>query len=182
MSNNNLKLTPKQEAFCQAYVRLGNKTAAYREAYSTENMKPETINRKAFDLFNKGNIRASISELEKELKERNQIDIDELITALSQMVRFDPIDLFNPDGTVKDIDRIPIDARKMISGFEVTEIYSGSGKNKKLVGNLKKIKIKSLDPFDKLLRFLGGYKKDHEQAESITIVWHEQKTYEQPKE
>jgi len=53
-------LTLKQEAFCQAFIRLGDKSAAYREAYSTKNMKPESINRKSFELFNEVKIRSRI--------------------------------------------------------------------------------------------------------------------------
>lgn len=62
MKINNLTL--KQEAFCQAYIRLGDKCASYREAYSTANMKSTTISRKAQELFNKGIITARVNELQ----------------------------------------------------------------------------------------------------------------------
>jgi len=46
-----LKLTPKQEKACQKYIELGDKSAAYRSAYNCSRMKPESINRKAYELF-----------------------------------------------------------------------------------------------------------------------------------
>lgn len=58
-------LTEKQEKFCQAYVRLGDKSAAYREAYDTENMKPETVNNNAYKLFENNDILARLKELEE---------------------------------------------------------------------------------------------------------------------
>ena len=38
------KLTPKQENFCLAYLETSNASEAYRRAYDSENMKPESIN------------------------------------------------------------------------------------------------------------------------------------------
>lgn len=47
-SNNNKRLpTPKQKKFAQVFVKTGNKTRAYKEAYEAENMKPQTINNEA---------------------------------------------------------------------------------------------------------------------------------------
>lgn len=57
------KLTVKQENFCQAYVRLGDKSAAYREAYDTSGMKPETVNNNAYKMFENNDIVARVEEL-----------------------------------------------------------------------------------------------------------------------
>lgn len=44
------ELTIKQEKnFCLYHVETGNASEAYRRAYNTDGMKPETINRRAFD-------------------------------------------------------------------------------------------------------------------------------------
>ena len=48
MANN---LTPKQEAFCLAYIETGNASEAYRRAYDAEKMKPPVINVKACQLL-----------------------------------------------------------------------------------------------------------------------------------
>ena len=64
------KLTPKQEKFCQAYVLLGDKSAAYREAYSTSKMKPGTINRKAVELYSYGKITARVAHLREKLEKQ----------------------------------------------------------------------------------------------------------------
>ena len=37
-------MTPKQEAFCLAFIETGNASDAYRRAYSAGKMKPATIN------------------------------------------------------------------------------------------------------------------------------------------
>ncbi|EJL66298.1 terminase small subunit [Flavobacterium sp. CF136] len=62
MKINNLTL--KQEAFCQAYIRLGDKSAAYREAYSCSKMKSETVHVKANELSKVGKVSVRIIELQ----------------------------------------------------------------------------------------------------------------------
>ena len=61
------ELTLKQEAFCQAYIKYGDKSKAYREAYSCARMKAETINSKACIESEKGNVKARIQELQSKV-------------------------------------------------------------------------------------------------------------------
>lgn len=56
-------LTQKQEAFCAAYIESGNASAAYRQAYLANGMRPATVNRKAKELLDNGKIAARLSEL-----------------------------------------------------------------------------------------------------------------------
>ena len=63
-------MTPKQEEFCQAIADGKNQSAAYRLAYKAANMNPNTVNRKAHDLMNDGNITARIKELKEQLEAR----------------------------------------------------------------------------------------------------------------
>ncbi|MGA9046321.1 terminase small subunit [Sulfuricurvum sp.] len=61
------KLTLKQERFVSSYLETGNASEAYRVSYEVQNMKPESINRKATELMQNGNITARIGELRNEL-------------------------------------------------------------------------------------------------------------------
>ena len=72
------KLTPKQESFCLAYIETGNASEAYRQAYDAENMKPETINRKAKVELDKGKIRARLEALQAEHRKRHDVTVDGL--------------------------------------------------------------------------------------------------------
>ncbi|MBQ4093775.1 MAG: terminase small subunit [Oscillospiraceae bacterium] len=58
------RLTNRQEAFAQAYVRTRSQTKAYREAYDTAKMKPETVTRRAYDVFHNGKVKARIEQLQ----------------------------------------------------------------------------------------------------------------------
>jgi len=80
-------LTPKQEKFCQEYIKCGNASESYRKAYNTRNMKPETINRKAKDLIDHGNIRARLEELNSEIKNKNIAEAQEIQEFLTKLIR-----------------------------------------------------------------------------------------------
>ena len=79
-----MKLTIKQEKFCNLYIELGNASEAYRQSYNCEKMKPESVNIKAFELLNNGKITLRIDELRSELAERHDITKDTLITELEE--------------------------------------------------------------------------------------------------
>lgn len=153
-------LTPKQEAFCQAYIQTGNKSEAYRMSYNCSKMKPETIHVKANELFNIGKVSVRVEELQSEVAERNQITVDELIQSLSGMVRFDVAELYNEDGSLKSIHEIPKEARMMISEVESIDLRD--------LGVVRKVKtIRKLDAIEKLMKHLGGYEKDNSQKQPV---------------
>ena len=160
MKTNNL--TKKQEDFCQAYMKYGDMSAAYREAYKCVNMKPESINIQGFKSFNNPKIALRIRELQKEASERNRITVDELIQNLAGMVRFDPAEIYDKNGALKGIHDIPKVARQMIAELNVDEInYNGT-----VIGHTKKLKLfDKLGAIEKLMKHLGGYEKHNEQKQ-----------------
>ena len=60
-----MKLTVKQEAFCLAYIETGNASEAYRRSYDVQDMKPESINRKAKELIDNGKITHRVARLKE---------------------------------------------------------------------------------------------------------------------
>lgn len=158
-------LTIKQEKFCQAYILLGDKTAAYKEAYAYSNMKPESINRKAFEVFENVNVAARIQFLQAGIKKRNEVTIDEIISVLGNMLRFDIGELYNEDGSLKPIHSIPKEARLMISQLDTDEIFAGRGEDREMIGLSRRVRTYSKnDAIEKLMKHLGGYAKDNEQS------------------
>jgi phage terminase small subunit len=78
------QLTPKQEAFCFAYIETGNASEAYRRSYDASNMKPETVNRKAAELLDNGKITARLALLQNIHRQRHEITVDSLVDELEQ--------------------------------------------------------------------------------------------------
>lgn len=71
-----VKLTPKQERFCQRYIELGNASEAYRQSYDCSKMQTKTIHTKAKELLKNGPITVRIEALKQAQQERHQIIAD----------------------------------------------------------------------------------------------------------
>lgn len=103
------KLTIKQEKACQAYVQTGDKSEAYRRAYSCANMKPGSINVQAFKLFDNPKIALRVRELQSELKKSSDIKKADILEELSCIVFADIRDYVSfKDGKLqfKDFDQL----------------------------------------------------------------------------
>lgn len=71
-----MALTPKQEAFCLAYIETGNASEAYRRSYDAGNMKPETVNRNAKALLDNSKIATRLAEIRKPAAEKAQMTLE----------------------------------------------------------------------------------------------------------
>ena len=80
-----MKLTSKQERFCQEIAKGLNQSDAYREAYDTENMKDEVIHNEACVLMKNHYITIRIKELTEEALEHVKYDIEAHYRELEQI-------------------------------------------------------------------------------------------------
>ena len=166
-----MALTDKQEAYCQAYVELNDKSAAYRSAYDADAMNVNTVNTKAWELHKNGAITVRIDELQLELRERNKIKIDDVLCVLADMIKFDISELYDENDNLKSIHDIPKSHRQMISAIKVDELFSGSGMMRELSGYTKEVKtLNKLDVIEKFMKHLGAYEKDNGQKQETTQV------------
>jgi len=81
-------LTPKQEAFCLKYLELGNASEAYQQSYNAENMKKNTIGRKAFALLQDGKITARIDFLKDEAAKIAIVTVSGVLKDLLEIKRY----------------------------------------------------------------------------------------------
>jgi phage terminase small subunit len=78
------ELTPKQERAALKFIECGDKSEAYRSAYNTSKMKPETINRAAFELFENPKMAARIKELQAIHQKRHEVTVDTITEELDE--------------------------------------------------------------------------------------------------
>ena len=69
-------LTAKQDKFAQELFVTGNKSEAYRRAYSASNMADKTITEKASRLSRKDNVTTRYTQLVKAAQARNDTSVD----------------------------------------------------------------------------------------------------------
>lgn len=118
-----MKLTVKQENFCNYYIESGNASEAYRRAYSCSKMKDEVINVKASELLNNGKISVRVSQLQAELQKRSDITKDEAVQELTNIVRVRISDIMQAKGNtikIKDIDYLPDEIKACIKSIKKT--------------------------------------------------------------
>jgi hypothetical protein len=89
-------LTPKQERFALEYFKTGNASEAYRIAYDSENMAPETINRKALEVLENGMIAARVEHLRAKAETKAILSRDRAMEILANIA----------EGADKESDRV----------------------------------------------------------------------------
>lgn len=128
------ELTPKQEAFCLAYIETGNASEAYRQAYNAEAMKAETVHRKAKELMDNGKITARIEALQAEHAARHKLTVDDLLAELEEARQM---------------------AREKENPNAMTQATMGKAKLLGLDKQMIEAKIDVITPFDKWLAEIG---------------------------
>jgi phage terminase small subunit len=84
-----IKLTPKQDKFVQAYLETGNATEAYRRAYNVERMLPATINNQAWKLIKNPGITARLEQLQQLAVERTVLQKADVINLITEIATAD---------------------------------------------------------------------------------------------
>lgn len=79
-----MNLTPKQEAFAQAYIETGNASEAYRRAYNAERMKPDGIHVNASKLLARTKVALRVAELKAAHVERHNVTVDDIAEMLRE--------------------------------------------------------------------------------------------------
>lgn len=166
-----MALTEKQERFCQAYIEFGDKSKAYREAYDADAMNSNSVAVEANKMFKDPNISLRVEELQKEIRERNKVKIDDVLGYLADMIKFDIAEIYNEDGRLKSIHDIPKPHREMIASVKVYEDFMSVDGSKEKIGETKEVKLlNKLDVIEKFMKHFGAYEKDNSQKTGSTVT------------
>lgn len=79
-----MKLTPKQERFCQLYIELGNASEAYRQSYDVKKMKAEAVHVNACKLLDSTKVALRVAELQAGHVRRHNLTVDHLLAELEE--------------------------------------------------------------------------------------------------
>jgi phage terminase small subunit len=146
------RLSPKQELFCNEYLKDRNGTrAAIRAAYSEK-----TANEQACRLLTNVHIKARINELIKKQVDEIQVDIRFVLRQILNSATIDINDAYDENGNLKPISEMPESLRRAIIQVETEELFEGTGRDKEHIGTAKKIKIQDRL---KALELLGKHLK-----------------------
>ena len=160
-------LTIKQEKYAQGLFAGLSQREAYKQAYDAENMTDEVIDVKACELAANGKVAVRLEELENELKLRNMVTVERVVAEYAKLGFFDPRNMFNPDGSPKEITELDDDTAAALAGMDIQEIYAGAGEFRKFVGYTKKYKLTDKkSALDSMAKYLGMF------ADRLEITGH----------
>ena len=133
-----MSLTPKQQRFTEEYlVDLNATQAAIRAGYSAK-----TAEQQGYRLLTNVQVSAGIAAAQQERSKRTQIDADWLLRRLADEAEADLADLYTEAGELKPVHEWPAVWRKgLVAGIEVLEEFDGSGRDRKSVGLVRKVKL-----------------------------------------
>lgn len=147
------KLTAAHEDFLLRYIaRPASATAAYIAA----GFSPGGAKQSAHRLLQDPLVAARYKQLVAEKHRALHMDVDEILARVAMHARIDASMLYDDKGQLRPIHEMEAEHSVAIAGIEVQEITSGTGKDAKVVGALKKVRLR--DPMP-ALRLLAEHKK-----------------------
>ena len=131
------ELTEKQKLFVAQYLIDMNATrAAIAAGYS-----PATASEQASRLLKNVKVAELVQAKLSNRLFRLEITADRTMQEIAALAYYDPIDLFESDGRVRQIKDIDPVTRRAIAGLEVNELFDGTGDQKHAYGLAKKVKL-----------------------------------------
>jgi len=131
-----MALTAKQRRFVEEYlVDLNATQAAIRAGYSKK-----TAGQIGDENLKKPQIAAAIHAAQADRAKRVEIDADYVLHRLVEIDQMDVLDIMTESMSLKPVSEWPKIWRQYLSGFDLAEMFEGSGDEREMVGILKKIK------------------------------------------
>lgn len=94
-----MKLTVKQEKFCNKYIECGNASEAYRFAYGCKNWTDKTVWERASTLLRNDKVATRVDDLKAELKAKSDITKERILEEMSAILEAKITDYLEFDGT-----------------------------------------------------------------------------------
>lgn len=131
-----MALTQKQRLFVDEYlIDLNATQAAIRAGYSKR-----TAGQIGDENLKKPQIAQAIKEAMDSRSKRVQINADYVLNRLVEIDRLDVLDILRDDMSFKPLSEWPKGWRQYLVGFDIAEMFEGSGEDRSMVGLMKKIK------------------------------------------
>lgn len=131
------KLHQRRTRFIKEYLKDQNATRAAIAAGYSEKSANVTGHR----LLTDAKVRAEIEQKNDEINKKLDVSVERIKLELARLAYFDPGAFFNSDGSAKSFAELDEDSRRAVAGFEMAELFEGSGEKRSLAGYIKKFKL-----------------------------------------
>lgn len=176
-----MKLTVKQENFCNYYLECGNASEAYRRAYNAEKMKEKQIWEEASKLLGNPKVSQRVHELRTELNDVARVTKERIIRELSNIAFSSISDMHNTWIERKEFEKLTFAQKSAIKSIstKVLKKNVGTQDNPEYVDvEFVKIelydKMKSIEILNKML----GYNEPEKVDVGVTYKMTDEKAKE----
>lgn len=141
-----VKLTIKQENFCNYYVECGNASEAYRRAYNAVNMKDKTIWERASKLLNEYKVSTRVEELRRQANDMAKITKERILKELSNMAFSSISEMHNTWIERKEFDKLTDSQKASIKSISTKVLKKNIGtKDDPQIVDVEFVKIELYD-------------------------------------
>ena len=141
-----VKLTIKQENFCNYYVECGNASEAYRRAYNAVNMKDKTIWERASKLLNEYKVSTRVEELRRQANDMAKITKERILKELSNMAFSSISEMHNTWIERKEFDKLTESQKASIKSISTKVLKKNIGtKDDPQIVDVEFVKIELYD-------------------------------------
>ena len=141
-----VKLTIKQENFCNYYVECGNASEAYRRAYNAVNMKDKTIWERASKLLNENKVSTRVAELRRQANDMAKISKERILKELSNMAFSSISEMHNTWIERKEFDKLTDSQKASIKSISTKVLKKNIGtKDDPQIVDVEFVKIELYD-------------------------------------
>ena len=167
------EITDKEEIFCQAVVKGSNDSDAYRSAYDTAKMKPESVNRMAHDLRQNLKITSRIAYLREQAAKAAVVTESHVLQEAARIGFSDPRQLFDENGNLLPVKQWADSLAAAVKSFKVVsrKVVTQTGENDELITTETAVTEVSMwdknSALEKLFKHMGLYEKDNKQRNPL---------------
>lgn len=152
--------TSKRELFARAKKFIAHYSVHFNGAAAVRFAGYETKwpAQYATELLIQPDIQKAVQAKRDELGELHYDLANRATAQLTAMMQADRAGIFTPEGVVKDFDEWPEDCKLLLAGVEVEELWEGTGKDRRPIGTLRKIKLEAPKGIlDSILKVTGKF-------------------------
>jgi phage terminase small subunit len=154
-------LNKRQKAFVEQFIRLGNATtAAIAAGYSKKGADVAGAR-----LLGNAGVRAEVDRRKVVIEAKMELTTDRTLREVARLSYSDNRKLYNEDGLLKLPHEWDDDSAATVAGVEILEEFDGTGRDRRLIGYTKKLKVWDKNAaLEKAMKFHGLYERDNDQA------------------
>lgn len=86
-------------------------------------------------------VQAQIEHENDKINQKLDVSVERVKSELARLAFYDPRDFFAADGSAIPVTSLTEDAARALAGFEMAELFTGSGEQRATAGYIKKFKL-----------------------------------------